>query len=366
METNMSESKMLKARCRKTGRSYGMEIKKFGSVWKVVNMIDLNDEEAGIIMSEVRQPSFETHTNLLACTRCGGRRVGGCSCSPKNHACTRTMDYEFDCIYCSSLEIDYSRSTSRTPYTKWAGMSNIPDAIKDKYGNPQGSEYDLAEDGSLNGYKIVVLNFWHGCDLSGPAAALKKKGFVIEEYRKLPSVAALKRALSGDKTQLWIISDSTSHMSDEYVDLTVEYFNSGHGVYIWGDNQPFYQDANKILSRIFGTSMNGDSEGDRVLGIQTVDGGKGIIPNHPITTGIVTFYEGITIAEVSTGKMLKPLIYGSNGKVVTAYYDASSRRALVDGGFTRLYFKWDSAGTDRYIVNAAAWLANIERFGYNR
>ena len=41
------------------------------------------------------------------------------------------------------------------------------------------------------------------------------------------------------------------------------------------------------------------------------------------------------------------------------------RRALVDGGFTRLYHKWDSAGTDRYVVNAAAWLANIERFGYN-
>ena len=31
--------------------------------------------------------------------------------------------------------------------------------------------------------------------------------------------------------------------------------------------------------------------------------------------------------------------------------------------FTRLSNKWDSAGTGRYVMNAAAWLANYERFG---
>ena len=57
----MSDSKMLKARCTKTGRAYGLELKKFGADWKVVNMIDLSSDEAGIIMSEVRQPFFETN-----------------------------------------------------------------------------------------------------------------------------------------------------------------------------------------------------------------------------------------------------------------------------------------------------------------
>jgi hypothetical protein len=65
---------------------------------------------------------------------------------------------------------------------------------------------------------------------------------------------------------------------------------------------------------------------------------------------------------VPTTELLRPLVYGSNGRVVTAYYDDDGRRAIVDGGFTRLYHKWESAGTDRYIVNAAAWLLNIERF----
>jgi hypothetical protein len=38
-------------------------------------------------------------------------------------------------------------------------------------------------------------------------------------------------------------------------------------------------------------------------------------------------------------------------------------RAILDGGFTCLYMRWDTAGTGRYVKNAAAWLANAERFG---
>lgn len=364
----MSESKMLKAKCTKTGRYYGLELRQFGSSWKVVNLIDLSTEEAGVIMSEVRQPSFETNKTLLACTKCGNRRVSGCSCSKKLHTCSKNMNYRFDCIYCDSLEIDYSRSGSRTPYTKWAGTSNIPDAIKDRYGNPQGSQYDLAEDGSFEGYKIVVINLCRdtNCNFVQPAKALRKKGFEIQEFTSLPSLSTLKSALAGDKTQLWVISDRTGYMDYKYAEFIASYFEAGHGVYIWGDNNPYYVDANLILLRMFGVAMYGDSYGDQVLGIQRVDGAPGIIPNHPITTGIVSFYEGITISEVKVRDELTPLIYASDGKVVTAYYDKHSRRALVDGGFTRLYWKWYTAGTDRYVVNAAAWLANIEKFGYSQ
>ncbi len=56
-------------------------------------------------------------------------------------------------------------------------------------------------------------------------------------------------------------------------------------------------------------------------------------------------------------------LYGSDGKVVGAYYDRDGKRAILDGGYTRLYLKWDTAGTGRYVKNAAAWLTNAERFG---
>lgn len=104
----MAESKFLKAKCRKTGLYYGLEIQKIGLKWKVVNMIRLSDDEARVISSEVKQDSFETNSNLIACSKCGNRRVGGCSCAKKAFQCTKSMKYKFDCIYCSELEIDYA------------------------------------------------------------------------------------------------------------------------------------------------------------------------------------------------------------------------------------------------------------------
>ena len=46
-----------------------------------------------------------------------------------------------------------------------------------------------------------------------------------------------------------------------------------------------------------------------------------------------------------------------------AYKSSGSALAVIDGGFTRLYVNWDTAGTARYVKNAAAWLQNYERFG---
>ena len=109
--------------------------------------------------------------------------------------------------------------------------------------------------------------------------------------------------------------------------------------------------------------MFGNSLGDQVVSMLTSGKTSGLVPGHLVTTGLVNIFEGITIAEVPTTELLRPLVYGSNGRVVTAYFDHDGCRAIVDGGFTRLHYKWESAGTDRYIVNAAAWLLNIERFG---
>ena len=104
-------NKFVKARCKKTGRWMSLEVKQFGSVWKVVNMTDLSDSDAAKVASEVRQASFETNDTLLACQRCGHRKVGGCGCSKKLHSCSRSMGYHFDCVYCEELEIDYSLPT---------------------------------------------------------------------------------------------------------------------------------------------------------------------------------------------------------------------------------------------------------------
>jgi stress response protein SCP2 len=108
----MSESKFLKAYCEKARQYFGLEIKRFGTTWKVVNMIHLSDEEAKLISSEIEQSFFETNKNLIPCQKCGNRRVSGCSCAKHKQMCARGMKYRFDCIYCDALKLDYSLPTA--------------------------------------------------------------------------------------------------------------------------------------------------------------------------------------------------------------------------------------------------------------
>jgi hypothetical protein len=362
----MNDTKIVKAICAKTGKYFALEVKQIGGENRVVNMVELSSGEADHIASEMRVKELKSADNLLPCSRCGSRTVRGCACA-RNSRCAKSTPYRFQCLYCEELCFDYTGAKAGGPYTQWAGISNIPDAAKDRFGNAAGSQYDLAQDGGFQGYKIVIveanLNDSTRGSLQKPIDALKKKGFSVCSYVGVPDVSELSKEMS-DACQFWLLSDSNQQLTNRHINLICDFFNQGYGIYIWGDNDPFYVDANIICQQLFHTQMSGDSPGDQVIGIQKYQGGPGIIPNHLITTGIANFYEGITVAEVHTTRDLMPLVYGSNSKVVTAYYEKQQRRAIVDGAFTRLYWKWDAAGTDRYVVNAAAWLANVERFGY--
>lgn len=256
--------------------------------------------------------------------------------------------------------------TSRSPYSKWAGISNIPTTERDRFGNPEGAQYDLALDGSFKGYKILILNLCEVASMRKAIEAMQKKGFEVELIEgPVPSAHILKKKLE-DKCQLWFISQMDLRFDENHYRVMQEFFDEGHGLYVWGDNDPLNTDANFIIQRMFGITMGGDYYAREVLSIQTAPGEPGIVPNHLISTGMVSFFEGDSIASIKIGGGLEPLIYSSDRNIVTAYYDHDGKRALIDGAFTRL---WDGdwgtcAGTERYIVNAAVWLANIERHGY--
>lgn len=362
----MRNTKILKARCKKTGRWSALELKQVGGDWRVINMIPLTADEASLLSSEIRQPVFQSHTSLLACSRCGNRKVSGCGCLSKRISCKADMPYQYECMYCPEFQIEYARG-KKNPYTKWAGISNIPDAIRDSYGNPLGSQYDLAEDGGFDGFKILIVNpvreIAPTAEVTCVCEALKSKGFDVTVVSRMPSPNELRELLRG-QSQLWLTSRQDRIINDAHTDIIQEFFRAGHGVYIWGDNDPLNDTANFVIGKLFGASMCGDYKADKVLSIQKKKGGAGIIADHLISTGIESFYEGITIAHIKLSGGLEPLVYSSDRNIVTAFYDHNGRRALVDGAFTRLWdFGWGkSAGTGRYIVNAAAWLANVERF----
>ena len=238
----------------------------------------------------------------------------------------------------------------------------------DKHGNADGNQYDLAVDGAFEGETIAVLHLYtgEGFDFSLPKAALKEKGFSVYRWMNAPpSPEDLEEALE-KSCQLWIISSSSQMLNAQHIEVIKKFFDEGHGVYIWGDNSPYYADANYVAEALFGGQMLGNYWGDKVVGLKDKKNNSGLMPSHLITTGLQFVYEGITIATIQDNQSLKPLIYNSEGNVVAAYYDSNGKRAILDGGFTRLYVSWDEAGTGRYVKNAAAWLVNYEKFAMNK
>lgn len=239
-------------------------------------------------------------------------------------------------------------------------------ADRDTYGNASGNNYDLAVDGAFEGQTIVVLHLYsgEGFDFEKPKAALKEKGFSVYRYsNQVPDVAELKKSL--DKAcQLWVISNTSQMLTPEHVKVIKDFWNQGHGVYIWGDNDPYHADADYLSKELLGADMSGYYMGNTVVGLKSDSTKSGLLQNHLITTGLEYVYEGITISTIHDNQqVLTPLIWSSDGNVVAAIYEQDGKRLILDGGFTRLYCNWDTAGTGRYVKNAAAWLVNYEVFG---
>ncbi|PWK65778.1 hypothetical protein LX99_05011 [Mucilaginibacter oryzae] len=249
------------------------------------------------------------------------------------------------------------------PYTEYAGQNIIKAENKDRFGNVRGNQYDLSKDGAFSGFKIAVLHLYtgEGFDFELPTLALREKGFGVHRWKDAAPPVAEFAAVLETCCQLWVISSNTQLITNEHIDIIESFFNQGRGVYIWGDNDPYYTDANRILKRLFNCSLAGNSPGNQVLTLQTSRGTRGFSPNHQITTGLEFLYEGITIASIKPESAMQPLIFGSGNSMIAGIYDKDGKRAIADGGFTRLFCQWDTAGTGRYVKNAAAWLTNYHK-----
>jgi hypothetical protein len=236
---------------------------------------------------------------------------------------------------------------------------------KDGFGNAKGNQYDLAVDGAFDGQTVAVLHFYtgEGFDFEKPKAALKEKGFSVFRWINAPPTPEKLEEGLKKADQLWIISGGDRRLTDAHIAVIKKFFEAGHGVYIWGDNEPYYADANAVGDALLGVKMLGNVPGGQTVGRREGDVKTGLIPGHLLTTGLENLFEGITIATIQPNHVLTPLVYGSAGNFVTGFYDKEGKRLIFDGGFTRLYCNWDTAGTGRYVKNAAAWLANVERFG---
>jgi hypothetical protein len=167
------------------------------------------------------------------------------------------------------------------------------------------------------------------------------------------------------------VEECTSLLPSE----TVLHTNTAPCSYVFGDNDPWYEDANAVSSALVaGVEQRGNVPGDINVGLQSkgasVQGSGDMGPNpwtgqpgfveHLMFTGMETLYEGVTIATIQKSAAITPLMFGSAGNLVCGAYDHDGKRMVVDTGFTRLSYNWDDAGTQRYVINTCVWLVNME------
>jgi hypothetical protein len=262
--------------------------------------------------------------------------------------------------------------TRKRYYNMIAGYNDLDEKGKfeikrDIFGNIAGSAYDLSPNFAFSGETIAILQLYiqEGFDLSYTRCALERKGFSLKIWSNIvPTVEEFKQTLD-ISCQLWIISDLRVRLNLDLLEEIKTFFEKGKGIYIWGDNDPYYADANLIFKYLFEGEqdiMYGNAVGTKTVGLQAEYKKAGVKQNHLITTGISKLYEGNTIATIAKHPQLEPLVYGTENNVTIAVYDKNGKRAILDTGFTKLFNEfWDSVGTARYVVNAASWLVNVER-----
>jgi hypothetical protein len=79
-----------------------------------------------------------------------------------------------------------------------------------------------------------------------PVWAGQEKGFEVTVLPVMFTLDALKAALA-NANQVWLISASSNLLSEDMLAAIVEEWRAGMGVYVFGDNEPYYADANRLL-----------------------------------------------------------------------------------------------------------------------
>lgn len=181
-------------------------------------------------------------------------------------------------------------------YNDVAGQTRISGAKKDNFGNAVGNKFDLAKDGAFKGAKVAVLHLYTmgNFDFRYPEEALRVKGFDIKRWTKPPAPQDLAVQLQ-DCCQLWMISSIEGMLTPQHMEVIKEFWYKGNGVYIWGENHPCYEDANRLGRYLIGATMSGNVPGGKVVKERPLGSNASGFVQHLITTGLETLFEGVTV-----------------------------------------------------------------------
>lgn len=250
-------------------------------------------------------------------------------------------------------------------YNPAAGLHAIEGAPVDKHSNAEGTSYDLGRDKAFTSFSVLIGCFYPVKNMDVVQEALQSKGF------KTKLVDTVKEFIDdiGNHDIAWVIPTKDwdgSCTQAEFADAVYEFQQKGGGLFLWGENDPFYVHTNLVLRKLYGDTavLSGTTPAEKVL---SLGDGKtpGTFGSHLITTGLTNLFEGRTVCffenipdqldSVATSTDGKAVSLASNAKV-----PAHHGRVVVDCGFTKLFLHWDTAGTPRYVKNACVWLLGLD------
>ncbi len=248
----------------------------------------------------------------------------------------------------------------------------------DVAGNPIGNMFDLGVDGAFQNIKLLIGKFYNGEGFTKISFenhvgnALNEKGFnwrcTEDEDDFLKSLPGYDVAWVIGAHPNWQFDPATGPLKMKNVtfpDEVITFHKSGKGIMLWEDNDPVGgSHTTETLKKLFGITVEGNDPGRKnMVAAANCSNNTTFSKSHPVSTGINSLYEGITICRpTSVPAPLKVLATSSANHPNIMYVDehmtaANSGRVIIDCGFTKLYKEfWDTAGTARYVKNATCWL----------
>jgi hypothetical protein len=246
-------------------------------------------------------------------------------------------------------------------------MARIADGF-DRFGNPEGRAFDLGggDEDRIRGESILlyICPVPDGVYAEQEMQALMAERGLHLDIRHAPAYGGctLDARLLAGYSQLWYISGDTPTLSDQQVQMIVDYVRSGNGLAIWADNEPYYADANLLARALTGSSFSGYLQGGQVM-VPGPPDTAGRFVEHQLTLGVNNLYEGITIPTIDPGTGVTILGKSHDGQRNFGCFEREGQRVVLDAGFTKLYSMYyhESAGLGRYLSNIAFWLARGSR-----
>lgn len=233
-----------------------------------------------------------------------------------------------------------------------------------------GSLGDLGKDGAFDNWDVLIF---HRVPFgTGAQKALTQKGWRLKMVAT--EAACVQEMSKGIYDVVMVISAQTRDPHKQFLPLIKAHHQQGKGLLIVADNDPYFAEANAILSPMFGVKLLGNTPGDKTLAPgDPTTAGHFDAEQHLITAGIeAAIYEGVTICypDDLDDKWTVFGMSSDNHPVLISTSDdyaggpTKPGRIVIDCGFTKFYDGYfeKGAATGRYLSNTVTWLANIEAF----